>query len=630
MFTQTGHSTEKVAYILSNAEHELFPENRLNRFSNSLPSGFLSQGNQWGMAVESFGIFNKFRNVNFLPGNFPDFVFLDRTVNFFTQKYFEELVGTKLLNHNLVFKCEMQKYTEKKLQNALKRVSYRFKDVKFELEDNKFTLTVTSPKEMSIYMSKKFLSSIIDINAPYQFAGDLLSLAQDDETRELVGRKLNLSGEQGKQFLKGFNNEWMHQKQINVAGHTYIGFPFFSKRMAPYSADIRQYTFDVIQTFKDPAPKIIKIVCNQIQHVISCDTYSKEVLVYAPHFVKGSHYQIQEVLKPEFYPFQHSDLRKVTFALLNENNTLLPFLSGFPSVIKLHFKKLHFIPGVIGNMSKVHFRIDSGHTDMYPNNINASFKVNLPKPLDARGTATKIALNSITFPNEFSIFKFMSRANSTVCISQNFDDSSDDISIDVLIPASINSLKDFIAFFNVKGLETNVVVSQDEENHLHFSTMFLTNRKPLSIDIKVTPDLAFLLGITGHADEHLFQKLEDKGVTSNEIVFQIKPDIEFVCANSVNIELVTPSYLIVYANFIENNVVGGEYSRILKFVPVNRRHLEKNEGYETVEFLKEEYFELTHDIISTMHIVIKIHNGEPAPFINPNHKVFCNFVLKNE
>jgi len=92
----------------------------------------------------------------------------------------------------------------------------------------------------------------------------------------------------------------------------------------------------------------------------------------------------------------------------------------------------------------------------------------------------------------------------------------------------------------------------------------------------------------------------------------------------MDINLLRPSYMLIYSNIVKSNIVGGEYSKLLRLSPI--KQMEQN--YSITEFEHKEFYELETHEINIVEIALCAHDGEPINF-NSSKPVIVNLEFSN-
>ena len=138
-------------------------------------------------------------------------------------------------------------------------------------------------------------------------------------------------------------------------------------------------------------PKILKIICKNINNVISNDSFSKMIglLSIKPEMVNGHlHHTFKE---QEFYQLQHTVNDVFDIELLDEKDQKIRIFQGLPTILDLRVKEI-MNPNI-----NVHIKSSDNH---YFDNTPTNFKVHLVNSLNLNNDY-RCALSSITYKNNF-------------------------------------------------------------------------------------------------------------------------------------------------------------------------------------------------------------------------------------
>ena len=138
-------------------------------------------------------------------------------------------------------------------------------------------------------------------------------------------------------------------------------------------------------------PQILKIICKNINNVISNDSFSKMIglLSIKPELVnKQLHHTFKE---QEFYQLQHTVNDVFSIELLDEKDQKIRIHEGLPTILDLRVKEI-MNPNI-----NVHIKSSDNH---YFDNTPTNFKVHLVNSLNLNSDY-RCALSSITYKNNF-------------------------------------------------------------------------------------------------------------------------------------------------------------------------------------------------------------------------------------
>jgi len=242
---------------------------------------------------------------------------------------------------------------------------------------------------------------------------------------------------------------------------------------------------------------------------------------------------------------------------------------------------------------------DSFHVRL--SQIGNSFNTVLPQPLNL-DHSWKCALTSMSFPGEFLPLPidhnkrkvwYISSGSVIKAISLPNIQYSKNLLIQVINQffrqsgASFNLENDRFLVSNGSGKKLNFGFSESIAHILGFD-------EKLNSDLVYNENFAY-----ANLNGHVGVQLKTLNVRNVPVFHKI-----------VNIDHLRPCYLMVYANIIDHSVVGSQYLKLLRNVPVHR-HI----GYDLHEFKQPEYHGLESTYFDSINIEIRDHTGELVNFI---------------
>ncbi len=184
------------------------------------------------------------------------------------------------------------------------------------------------------------------------------------------------------------------------------------------------------------------------------------------------------------------------------------------------------------------------------------------------------------------------------------------------IPNIRGSLKEFINYLNLKIRGADVITLEIDSN---------TNKviiKPKSCcHISMSKHLAQLLGFLPVISESPAPLYWKHTFTASNLSVLKQSDF------FANMELFRPAYLMIYLDCIEQTLVSGKYTNILKFVPVKKGKDETE--CQTLEFKTVEFRKLAKMRISEITAEVRGPSGKLIQFDNNQlglHLFFSNNV----
>lgn len=302
-------------------------------------------------------------------------------------------------------------------------------------------------------------------------------------------------------------------------------------------------------------------------------------------------YVFHEYKNREYVPLQQTIISELKFKLTDENNKQINLLPGHPTLLKLHFKKMDYHTKILKVSSKV--------TPDFPNNKNNCFQVNFGKSLNIADRKWEVALSSISIKTEFNTFTgrlhftiYYKEANELKSLSLEIDKKSFETPYELISKLNVHFGASGQLFFSIKDHTIRV-------------------RTPGEIKISASKELLYYMGFTK-------QKLIDN--TSETMTFSFKK--KYIFSEFVREDYLLPNYMMVYTNIIQPTIIGDDFSKIFKILPVtmSKRH-------ELFEFEHLDYFKLQNSYVSNMKIEIRDHTGALINFAH-DEEVVLSIIFK--
>lgn len=92
----------------------------------------------------------------------------------------------------------------------------------------------------------------------------------------------------------------------------------------------------------------------------------------------------------------------------------------------------------------------------------------------------------------------------------------------------------------------------------------------------------------------------------------------------MQLDLLKPSYMLIYSNIVKSNIVGGSYAKLLRLAPLKH----KEQVYSITEFEHKEFYELETHQIDVIEMILCAHDGEPINF-SSTKDVIVNLEFSN-
>ena len=134
--------------------------------------------------------------------------------------------------------------------------------------------------------------------------------------------------------------------------------------------------------------------------------------------------------------------------------------------------------------------------------------------------------------------------------------------------------------------------------------------------------LAQVLGYDVKTTPHL--KWDTRDGTSTPLNESVNNSVVTKAEGPMQLDLLKPSYMLIYSNIVKSNIVGGSYAKLLRLAPLKH----KEQVYSITEFEHKEFYELETHQIDIIELVLCAHDGEPINF--SSHKdVIVNLEFSN-
>ena len=424
-----------------------------------------------------------------------------------------------------------------------------------------------------------------------------------------------------------------------------IEFPFFQQwAVSCRSISISPHFYRV--------PRIIYIVCSIIG-----GGYNQEKLLgsygYNEPLKKTTRLpQTHQFRNLEYHRINFNRVTDITITLLDQDKKKLTFKSGFPTVLKLHLKKM-----VKKDFNIVLTKYKSEMT--FPSNTASDFRIMLPEPLQLDNT-WKLGLSSFTYNHNFAVFggdkkqtfgivfypfkgRLMEELQKTphsfimskIIIDENEMTSHDAVQLKQKIFSAFDEInKQLIELCTTAGagsiqLKAKFPKKRDNEGKLAVYVKGNVLDKWImdhgSFSIVAEEKLSNVLGLDiismkeyleeGFTEQNS-KKLANYGVITRELMGDgMDNTYGFIEINEYNTVVklpkrmeyfyYTPAYLMIYLDVIEHTMVGNTYTRLLKQIPLK----ETMSGVTSTEFFHKEYKELLVTSLYSLHFSIRDQGG---------------------
>jgi hypothetical protein len=635
----------KSVFIISNGSHQFYPKNSLTHFKNKLPIE-IELNDNYEIAVESLGFSRTFKQISIPENDFPSF-FISKS----------ELPSYIISPPNE--KIELRKSRIEKLTQELDYLS------KKESSDGLLHKTNdTFPyyfKDNEIYNSVKLSDYFSKVNiktgSNIKYQEDKISFSIPEVVGR-VGRDENIALsilERGKRDEKITNSYWL------VCHKSFVR----SFNIIPYNIYVVKYSDHDFKTLKLPDgcqiihkdlekdeitfkiwlfttkvyykgeeywaihiqsslhqlncsdiksklfPDLIKLKCGNIEQQILNNSFSKDLVVFCPDFSKEENFFYHEFDSLQYVPLSNTILKDIEISICDENNSYLQLAPGTPSIVKLLFRKMDV------NKKSFNARVSSASNSKFPNNTSASFKVKLPK-VENLDRKWKVALTSISHPNNFNTFLCDEDSRSLQIIMKNDNEilEKHKLTLKEDYDSSEELFNELQTFFSSK----NIGEVKESENRICFHF-------PRNCVLTIGNYLLRILGFTYVDSMSTFKKytrFQVQVYTSHDFIKNEDGKLLFCFQEKIILNLLDPKYICLYANFISPTILGGEYHKILRIIPIR----EKKSGYIISEFKHREFHELQNTEINELEIQLRAHDGELINF-KSKQNIILNLLFSN-
>lgn len=134
--------------------------------------------------------------------------------------------------------------------------------------------------------------------------------------------------------------------------------------------------------------------------------------------------------------------------------------------------------------------------------------------------------------------------------------------------------------------------------------------------------LASFLGYDLKTSAHL--KWDTRDGTSIPLNENVNNIVVTKAEGPMQLDLLKPSYMLIYSNIVKSNIVGGAYAKLLRLAPLKH----KEQVYSITEFEHKEFYELETHHIDIIEVILCAHDGEPINF-SSTKDVIVNLEFSN-
>ena len=617
--------------LLSNACTNDFKENTLASFTNKLPQSLNFENlHEWRVAIHSLGVSSKFEIYNkFNEETVPDFRVLIRVRDYQNAKYTYFFKNLEYYSHyeGGSYSTLNEEHYDEKFLESIRRQPLKFMEalshdhnifdsdldtllhtyrniftpenkyveglgkndgiIRDGLDDYKTIWSYTlSGYQIDINLGKEHLTpeQILTKFAIWQKIGVPLKVELNKKgyfTISTVETENNIFGMYGFSLLIHHSTAEKFTLPTNALRKTKVcGVEYFCKDFNNVNDLLVGQSKNWVHDF----PDVIDIQCGLVKEEIHNSLLEKRVALVCPSFHNREVYHTYVADLHNFCPVSNNYLNQITVKLKDlQTNNLLNLLPGPATYIKFLFKKMDASESFNVRLS---------------NNTN-SFETFLPQPINL-DQSWKCTLSSMSFPTEFLPLP-IDRLKRKIWYVDN------GIVRAGTLPNIQYSKSLLVQVINHFFLNSGVSFTVENDKFLVSSTK--------SLNFGFSQSVAHILGFDSDFNSDLYPSQNFEYVHINEHVgIQLKNSYNTntpLFYRTVNMEYLRPCYLMVYANIIDHSVVGSQYIKLLRIVPIHRQN-----GYDLHEFKQAEYHGLEFTYFDSIKIEIRDHAGELVNFIN--------------
>ena len=310
----------------------------------------------------------------------------------------------------------------------------------------------------------------------------------------------------------------------------------------------------------------------------------------------------------EFFPLKSPFVSDIDIKLTNRNDELLTLNYGQPTLVILEFKRIEMYE------REYIIRVDS---QADPEGSATRFKTDLPPMISLDPTRKwNVTLSSIMYNGEFEQIMPYTHPSQKIIYVEYLDDAVNEMKyakIELPFKRFKTRLEVFTAFQDVLNQ-----VQYEGPSKVPFRLFKKLRMTPVTHKIKFEVAHATKLhfpaawaGILGST------KAPGKG---NRVHYTVQPGWEFEFEQSVNHNIWIPTYMLLYANFIDYTNIGSDVSvPVLKTIPLT--HSESAAYYRHYEPPNPEFHRVRYSQLSNLEFWLSQSDGRPVQFVNPDHRV---------
>ena len=608
-------NNKKTIFLVSNGSCEKHSDNTLTKFTNTLPTIIETPENEkYEVAVESIGFSCLFRNIK-LPENdfYPSFMLSNCMNSLISEENCADQICSKPLNLKYMMEVDdpncywyegkfSEKYhTEEDLTTFFNSINREYNtNIKFvdgylefgrEAEQPWYwvlvhpTLMETFGFESRMYLKFKNKNQF-DFKSKYKHGDNLHVIVDHQGTKGLLWEKK------------------VDARLVDYHGHLYFAFKIgiFTSFLKATKKDISQRNF----------PRVVKVQSENIEQQIFNSSFSNDMVVFCPDFVRNEDYYFHEFEYKQYVPVLNSTIKDFEIKLCDEDNYQLQLLPGVPTILKVDIRTM-------SKKRTFNVRLTSIKNKEFRDNKNYHFKVKLPNVLSLDKT-WRVSLTSISHPNTFKTF-LPHKNNRGILVRQS--------------DANNATIKYATKIYNDTLYTVESIVFELKEffNNNNFGEVSISEDNKLTVKFAKCGSFVAsnnLLRVLGYSEKI---DLKDNATQvfinrTNETLIVVNENSEdkyiLKFGSPINLDFLKPNYMIAYTNFVESSIIGGVYSKILRVIPL----INKEKGFVINEFKHNEYLELQNTDLSEIEIVLRSHDGEYVNF-GTQEDVILNLEFTN-
>jgi len=346
-------------------------------------------------------------------------------------------------------------------------------------------------------------------------------------------------------------------------------------------------------------PKIIKIRILEISDILGGSGYHQDIACIAFNNNPDNSAFYHVVKKKEYFPLRSTNLQSLTVQLTDEKNRELSLLSGQPTFVHVKLKRMSSPSFII--------RVNAHEgNQIFPANTQSNFQVQLCHPIDLTIDKWEVALSSIHFPMGVDISGAFSKEDFWIYI-HSYDGNN--INHPIFVEREqISDERSLLDAINKKARvmlgNNDILFSMNEDKRCT-----LTLRKPMSLKFS-----------------DLFCHVLGKDIMRVNQVTAEKPQ-QIVFPNKVNLDRCKPNVMLLYCNFITPSIIGDQYAKILKLIPITEK---PSSTYTTYDCEHLDFFPLSTNFLSMLDFQLQDSSGKDIIFVNKQDTVLINLIFQHK